>query len=263
MIQFSGPRGTGVEFRIRGRDIAVNVSDAASLLGEVKARFAAHEGFAMATINLDHLVKLRTSREFFEAYAAQDLVVADGNPIVWLARVAGRRLSLVPGSDMVLPLAGVAAEMGVKVALVGSTDESLMGAAVEMQRQVPGLEIAVKIAPPMGFEPSGAGAEEVFAGIEAAGAGMVFLALGAPKQEMFAALGRERLPGVGFASIGAGLDFLAGSQIRAPKWVRAIAMEWAWRIMSSPGRLVPRYAKCLAVLPGFMLRSFAMRLRGR
>ena len=251
-----------MEFKFQGETLTVNVPDAAALLVEVEARFGSGAGFALATINLDHLVKLRTSRAFLQAYAAQDLVVADGNPIVWLGRLAGQDLSLVPGSDMVLPLAELAARMGVKVALVGSTEDSLDAAGAEIQRLIPGLEIATRIAPPMGFDPAGPGAEEVFSGIETSGARLVFLALGAPKQELLAARGRARLPEVGFASIGAGLDFLSGSQTRAPKWVRAIAMEWAWRLMQSPGRLAGRYARCFAILPGHMLRAVAMRFRG-
>jgi exopolysaccharide biosynthesis WecB/TagA/CpsF family protein len=250
-----------VEFRFSGQAISVNVPDASALLDEVRARFRRGEGFALATINLDHLVKLRSSAAFLKAYAAQDLVVADGNPIVWLARLAGERIALVPGSDMVLPLAELAAGEGVPVALVGSTEASLAAAADEMRRLVPGLEIAARVAPPMGFDPEGAGAEAVFAGIEESGARMVFLALGAPKQEMLAARGRARLPAVGFASIGAGLDFLSGTQRRAPAWVRAIAMEWAWRMLSQPSRLVGRYARCFAILPGHMLGAWLMRFR--
>ena len=248
-----------MEFRFGSERVVVNVPDADALLGEVRARLRAGEGFALATINLDHLVKLRGSEAFRRAYAAQDLVVADGNPIVWLSRLAGREIGLVPGSDMVLPLAEIAAAEGVSVAFVGSTERSLALAAAEMKRCVPGLEIAAMIAPPMGFDPDSPGAEDVFAGLENSGAGLVFVALGAPKQEVFAARGRSRLPAVGFASIGAGLDFLSGSQERAPKWVRAMAMEWAWRMLRAPGRLGPRYLKCMAILPAQMLDAVRAR----
>ncbi|UYV39525.1 WecB/TagA/CpsF family glycosyltransferase [Rhodobacteraceae bacterium D3-12] len=248
-----------MEFSFGETRIEVNLRNKRALLDEVQARFADGRGFALATINLDHLVKLRDSDVFRAAYAAQDLVVADGNPIVWLSRLAKRNVSLVPGSDMVLPLAEEAARAGVTVALVGSTEESLGAAAEEMCRLVPGLEIATKIAPPMGFDAAGPGAEPVFAGIEASGAGLVFIALGAPKQELFAAAGRGRLPGVGFASIGAGLDFLSGSQSRAPAWVRAIAMEWFWRMMSAPKRMAGRYAQCAAILPGEVFKALRLR----
>jgi exopolysaccharide biosynthesis WecB/TagA/CpsF family protein len=254
-------KGGGVEFSFGEDRQRVNVPDAEALLEAVRARQRAGDGFALATINLDHLVKLRGSERFREAYAAQDLVVADGHPIVWLSRLAGRKVSLVPGSDMVLPLAEVAAQEGVGVGLVGSTDETLAAAGAEMVRLIPGLKIVARIAPPMGFDADGQGAEDVFAGLEASGAGLVFLALGAPKQEILAANGRARLPGVGFASIGAGLDFLAGSQKRAPAWIRAIVMEWAWRLFSDPRRLGPRYAKCFAILPGHMWRAIWARFR--
>ncbi len=89
--------------------------------------------------------------------------------------------------------------------------------------------------------------------------GLCFIALGAPKQESFAARGRQLAPDVGFASVGAGVDFIAGSQTRAPAWVRAMAMEWLWRALSSPRRLLPRYAACAAILPGQI--TAALRLR--
>ena len=77
--------------------LAVNMPDAASLLDEVRRRLEAGEGFALATVNLDHLVKLRAEGPFRTAYAAQDLVVADGNPIVWLSKLAGRPVDVGAG----------------------------------------------------------------------------------------------------------------------------------------------------------------------
>jgi exopolysaccharide biosynthesis WecB/TagA/CpsF family protein len=83
--------------------------------------------------------------------------------------------------------------------------------------------------------------------------------LGAPKQELFAAFARSRCDSVGFASIGAGLDFLSGHQVRAPRIMRTLALEWLWRALQSPRRMVPRYAKCFAILPG--LARDALRQR--
>ncbi|SNR50337.1 glycosyltransferase [Paracoccus sediminis] len=229
--------------------IRVNMPDRPSLLAEVTRRFRAGQGFALATINLDHLVKLRQDPAFCTAYAAQDLVVADGNPIVWLSRLARRPVGLVTGSDLVIPLAQIAAAEGVGMALVGTTDAALDAAAAEIVRLVPGCRIDLRIAPPMGFDPDNNDARNLLRKVQDSGARLCFLALGAPKQERLAARGRQEAPDVGFASIGAGLDFLAGNQTRAPEWVRMIAMEWAWRMLSAPKRLVPRYARCAAILP--------------
>ncbi|MBE0554679.1 MAG: WecB/TagA/CpsF family glycosyltransferase, partial [Rhodobacteraceae bacterium] len=59
-----------------------------------------------------------------------------------------------------------------------------------------------------------------------------------------------------------GLDFLAGSQTRAPRWVRAMAMEWLWRALSAPRRLIPRYARCFAILPGQVAGALRLRRGG-
>jgi len=249
-------------FQFDGTRIEVNVPDEAELLARVRARLAAGQGFALATINLDHLVKLRRDPAFRRTYAAQDMVVADGNPIVWLARLAGARVALLPGADLVEPLLRVAAQTGTKVAFLGATPEALEAAATALGARIPGLDIVARIAPPMGFDPASAEAGAMLDEVAAAGAGLCLVALGAPKQETLAARGRARHPGIGFASIGAGLDFHAGTQRRAPLWVRRVAREWLWRMLDNPGRLARRYAACAAILPGEALAALARR-RGR
>lgn len=248
-----------MEFSFPPQQIDVNMPDAAALLAEVRRRLRATEGFALATLNLDHLVKLARDPAFREIYAKQDLVCADGNPIVWLSRLAGKPVSLVPGSDMVIPLASLAARESAPVALFGSTAETLDLAGEALQQRVPGLQVAASFAPPMGFDPTGPEARRMLLDIAASGARLTFIALGAPKQEAFAAFGREVTPHMGFASIGAGLDFLAGRQQRAPEWVRAIAMEWAWRMLSNPRRLAKRYLDCALILPGEAFKAWRQR----
>lgn len=237
-----------MQFSFGDTDVQVNMPTEAALLEAVDRRFSAGDGFALATINLDHLAKLSSSDAFRMAYAAQDFVVADGNPVVWLARLAGQPVGLVPGCELVEPLARHAAAAGIGVAFVGSTDAALAAAADVLQARIPDLDIVARIAPPMGFDPAGPAADEILAQLDIAGAGMVFLALGAPKQEIMAARARRIAPQIGFASIGAGLDFLAGRQRRAPRLFRVLAMEWLWRLLGNPRRLAWRYVQCLPVL---------------
>ncbi|SDW24556.1 polymer biosynthesis protein, WecB/TagA/CpsF family [Roseicitreum antarcticum] len=225
-------------------------------------RFRAGEGFALATINLDHVVKLTNDPEFREVYAAQDLVVADGNPIVWLSKIAGLPVDLLPGSDMLIPLAKLAARAGTPIALVGSTDKVLNAAGEQLQKIIPDLQIATKISPPFNFDPRGPDAMLIFEQIRQSGAGMVFVALGAPKQETFAAMGRMVLPGVGFASIGAALDFISGYFVRAPLWVRKLTLEWLWRVLNEPQRLIGRYTRCILVLPRQVVAALLLRWSG-
>ena len=245
-----------VQFQVGPDTVRVNMPDRATLVAQVAARLAARQGFAIATLNLDHLVKLARDPAFRAAYAAQDMVTADGNPIVWLSRLARRPVALVPGADLVLPLAQLAARAGRGVALVGSTQDSLDAAAAWLTTHVPGLRISALIAPPMGFDPAGPAADAILAQVEVTDTGLCLIAMGAPRQEVLAARGRALTPGIGFASVGAGLDFLSGSQRRAPAWVRRMALEWLWRALSDPARLTRRYALCAVVLPGHAWRSW-------
>jgi exopolysaccharide biosynthesis WecB/TagA/CpsF family protein len=111
--------------------------------------------------------------------------------------------------------------------------------------------------PSAGFEPASQSAVAYAHQIAASGAKICFVALGAPKQELFAAAALAEAPGVAFVCIGAGLDFLAGVQARAPRWVRAVGAEWLWRLLSNPWRLGRRYLACLMVLPSVLLSSVA------
>lgn len=251
-----------MKFEFGAEVIRVTQADRDALLAAVEARLAVGAGFALATLNLDHLVKLRRSVAFQHAYAAQDFVVADGNPIVWLSRLAGQRVRLVPGSELVVPLCVLAARIRIPVVFVGSTDAALTDAKAALTARIPGLQVVQMIAPPMGFDPEGPEAAAMLAGLTDLGPALCFLALGAPKQELLAARGRGLAPQIGFASVGAGLDFLAGQQKRAPKWVQSLAMEWLWRALSAPRRLIPRYAACAAILPGQTLAALAQRRRG-
>ena len=242
--------------------ITITAPDRQALLEDLQARMASGHGFAVATLNLDHVVKLRRDAAFRAAYARHTHVTADGNPIVWFSRLAGQRdVGLIPGSELIEPVAARAARSGTPVALLGATEPALAAAAAALESRHPGLRVVLQLAPPMGFDPAGDTATRAIDAIRDSGAGLVLLALGAPKQERFAARALEALPNVGFLSIGAGLDFIAGTQRRAPAWVRAIAAEWLWRLLSTPRRLAARYGACLLLLPGLLGRALGARLR--
>ncbi|SLN63424.1 UDP-N-acetyl-D-mannosaminuronic acid transferase [Roseovarius albus] len=233
----------------------VNTPDLETMLAQVAKNLTMGKGFTLATLNLDHIVKLSHDPVFEKAYQAHDLVVADGNPIVWLRGVMGQSVKLVPGANLVVPLAKVAAEANVPVAFVGAAAETLDVAGQRLESQFPSLDVRVKIAPTFGFNPTGDEAQQVAQELRDNDIRLCFLALGAPKQEVFAHFASEIAPRCGFVSIGAGLDFIAGTQRRAPAWVRKLALEWLWRMLSNPIRLAKRYGACFLILPGLYLSA--------
>lgn len=238
---------------------AVKVPSQAALLADLRDHVRRGQGFSVATMNLDHVVKLRRDPSFRRAYAAQTHVTADGRPVVWLMRLAGRPVDLVTGSDLVAPLIALCVEDGVRVAMLGATEMALSQAADQLRADHPGLQITDLLSPPMGFDPEGGAADALIEQLSRSQAQICLLALGAPKQELFAARALRALPDMGFVSVGAGIDFVAGTQIRAPSLVRALALEWLWRLSSDPRRLFARYARCVAILPALVGAAVSMR----
>ena len=138
---------------------------------------------------------------------------------------------------------------GVSVGLVESTPETLAAAKKILEDKYKGLSIPLIISPIFGFSPEGESALECAKKIQNSGVGLCILALGSPKQEVFAALAHEQVSSCGFISAGAGLDFIAGTQKRSPVWIQKLALEWLWRMVTNPKRLGKRYLLCMAMLP--------------
>ncbi len=219
----------------------------------------AGEGFCFYTVNLDHLVKLQSDAAFGAAYREADFISADGWPVVWLLRRQGDIVARTTGADLVEPLCASAAEAGVQVYFVGPGPEPLHDALALLQGWSPNLKIAGAESPTLAREFSDAEADAIADRLRASRAQLCFLSLGAPKQELLAQALRRRCPDVGFVCVGAALDFLSGHTARAPRLVRAVGLEWLWRVVTNPRRLGGRYAQCLAWFAVASLRSYANR----
>ncbi len=226
----------------------VNIASMADLIAQVRGLLARREGFSLFTLNLDHLVKLRDSPAFRDAYRRATLVSADGAPIVRLARRQGASLQRTTGADLIHPLCAMAAETQTPLYFFGSTAGQLAAAATVLRQHYPGLIIAGMESPPFGFDSMSAAADSAGARVAESGAGICLIALGAPKQELLADRWLQAHGTIGFCCIGAALDFIAGGQKRAPLIMQRAGLEWAWRLASHPGRLGARYARCALLL---------------
>jgi exopolysaccharide biosynthesis WecB/TagA/CpsF family protein len=213
------------------------------------------------TLNLDHVVKMRKVATFRAAYRRAGLITADGFPIVLACRLQGKRISRVTGSDLIAPISAEAARCGKSIYLFGSSLQVLIEASRFLRERNAGLTIAGVFAPPQGFDPTSEGARRCIATIGNSGADLCFVALGAPKQELFADHGKSLLPNISFVCIGAGLDFIAGAQVRAPYWMQRWGLEWLFRVASDPRRLLYRYLLCMGALPGILARAALVLLR--
>jgi N-acetylglucosaminyldiphosphoundecaprenol N-acetyl-beta-D-mannosaminyltransferase len=217
------------------------------------------KAFSVFTLNLDHVVKLRSDPAFRAAYDRARVVLADGFPIVLSGRLQGRKVERTTGADLIEPLCREASRRELPVMLFGSTFETLSGAARHLKARYPDLVIAGVYAPEHGLDVLSDQANEGIDFIRSSGARVCFVALGAPKQEIFADRCAAEIEGVSFICVGAGLDFLAGHQRRAPKFFQATGLEWLWRMLNNPRRLARRYLDCLYVFPGVLLEGLSRR----
>ncbi|WP_084632730.1 WecB/TagA/CpsF family glycosyltransferase [Pleomorphomonas oryzae] len=238
----------------------VNIGKQADLVHLVTFDALTGRGGTVFTLNLDHLVKLEHDPAFRAAYDQATYVSADGAPVVAMARRKGARLVRVTGADLVRPLCGAAALARIPVHFFGTTPDTLAMTETVLRSEYPRLIVAGLESPPFGFSPFGIEARAAAERIASSGARICFVALGAPKQEVFAEFARRWAPGVTFVCIGAALDFIGGSQRRAPDPIQAAGLEWLWRLIHDPRRLSKRYALSAMYLIRYNARELANAL---
>ena len=178
-----------------------------------------------------------------EKLNAFDIVAPDGQPVRWaLNHFYQTGLSeRVYGPELMLRLCARAEQEQVGIYLYGSRLHVLERLSGNLLRRFPKLRIAGYESPP--FRPLTEKEDrETVSRITSSGAGLIFLGLGCPKQEHFAYDHRESLQGVQLC-VGAAFDFHAGCKAMAPTWMQRSGLEWAFRLMSEPGRLWQRYMR--------------------
>lgn len=186
-----------------------------------------------------------------------DVVTADGQPVRWALNLlygTGLR-DWVSGPELTLQVLHRLAAEGLPVFLYGSTRETLDALAASLPRLVPGLMIAGT--EPSKFRTAYPGEErEIAERIRQSGARTVLVGLGCPRQEIFAHAMRPLLD-IPLLGVGAAFDFHAGTQRRAPAWMRRRGLSWLWRLALEPRRLWRRY---LLLNPAYLLRLAAQAI---
>jgi N-acetylglucosaminyldiphosphoundecaprenol N-acetyl-beta-D-mannosaminyltransferase len=203
----------------------------------------------VVTPNSDHIVQLETREDLRRVYEAAHLVVADGMPLVWGSRLLGKPLpERVTGSELMPALCAEAARLGLRVYLLGGPPGVAELAKARLEERYPGLRVCGTDCPPLGFEKSPELESRILQKIQAATPDIVFVALGAPKQELWMHRSAPLLKSGVLLGIGAALEFCAGTVRRAPIWMQKIGAEWIFRLCQEPRRLARRYLRDTEIL---------------
>jgi exopolysaccharide biosynthesis WecB/TagA/CpsF family protein len=191
-----------------------------------------------------------------------EMLTADGQPVRWaLNLLHGTRLSeRVYGPELTLRLCQGAAGAGIPVYLYGGNRDVALRLEAEFHRLWPDLQIAGCEAPPFRALTSEED-QSVVDRINRSGAGLVFVGLGCPKQDLFAYEHRHTIKAVQVC-VGAAFDFHAGVKKMAPRWMQRHGLEWLYRLVQEPGRLWRRYLVTNSLFVAKVGRALLAR-RGR
>ncbi|WP_431932105.1 WecB/TagA/CpsF family glycosyltransferase [Nonomuraea jabiensis] len=194
----------------------------------------------IGVVNAAKVVNMRTDAALRQSVVDSDLVLADGQAVVWAARMLGHRLpERVAGIDLFTELMAEGDRRGYRAYFLGATDEVLARVLAEVRQRYPGLGIAGSR---NGYFPAEDSAE-VAAEIAESQADLLFLGITSPKKEIFIREWGESTRARIIHGVGGSFDVLAGHTRRAPlRWQR-LGLEWLYRMLQEPLRLGPRYVR--------------------
>ncbi len=209
----------------------------------------------IVTPNLDH-VRLLRGAEFAAAYRSAAMICPDGFPLAiygWL-RGAGR-LRRVTGCDIVHHLVRDRA-IGDKV-VVAIVDGESTRVSILMWLAARGLKKWHVIAAPRGLSGDRVASHRLGAQVAAHSPHIVLIGLGAPTSEMFVVGQSASWPACWVLCVGQALRIEAGVVRRAPQWLGIVGLEWLWRLMQEPRRLMPRYVRAALWFPVAVFQDLA------
>ncbi len=211
-------------------------------LGVIDSLIQKNQKAYVVTPNVDHIVQLEGGGELCEVYKNADLILADGKPLLWIAKWYGTPIKeKISGSDLFPLLCEMAANKGYRMFFLGAAEGVAAKAADNLMKKYPALKVVGTYSPPFGFERDDLEMNKIEQMIKAVHPHILIVGLGCPKQELFILNNKDKLEIPLSLGLGASLDFEAGNIKRAPRWMADHGLEWLFRITQDPKRMAKRY----------------------
>ena len=218
----------------------INVTDMKSTIGYITENLEGLKGDYICVSNVHTTVMSFRDEEYRKIQNSAAMALPDGQPLSIVSRRRGySEAQRVPGPDLMPAILDLSQDKGYTHYFYGSTEHTLSQLRKEILTRYPKLRIAGMYSPPF-RDLTREEDEEIVRRINDSGADFVWVALGAPKQEQWMYEHRHRVRGL-MIGVGAAFDFIAGTVRRAPMWMQKLCLEWVFRIMQNPKRMIPRY----------------------
>ncbi|MGB3649774.1 MAG: WecB/TagA/CpsF family glycosyltransferase [Rivularia sp. (in: cyanobacteria)] len=196
----------------------------------------------VVTPNAQHVISLQRDAVFRDIYDKAFLAVPDGVSLLWSAKFLQTPLNgRVNGTDLFEELSAVAEKKGLKIFLLGGRPGAAEAAKRVLLSRHPDLKIVGTHCPPYGFESQPEELASINSKIKAAAPDILFVGLGAPKQEKWIYENYQQLGVPVSLGIGVSFELVADMVQRAPLWMQKWGLEWLFRLIVEPKRLWKRY----------------------
>lgn len=219
----------------------IHVTDMQRTVSYLEEHMEELKGKYICVSNVHTTVMASRDKSYRNIQNQAAIALPDGKPLTIVSRMRGfRNAGRVPGPDLMLEIFEVSQRKGYTHYFYGSKEETLGKLRDNLMAKFPALKIVGMQSPP--FRPLTREEDERdVAGINQTGADFIWIGLGAPKQEQWMYAHAGQVCGL-MLGVGAGFDFHAGTVKRAPKWMQECCLEWLYRLMQDPKRLLKRYA---------------------
>ena len=221
--------------------VGLSVTDYQDACNTIIAAAKERRSFAVSALAVHGLVEATANPELRDMINTIDLVTPDGQPVRWamnLLHNAGLR-ERVCGSDLTWMVCREAARAEIGLYVFGSTRDTCERLVATLENSFPGIRI-VGVQPDRFRDATAEEDEEDVRRINASGAGIVLVGRGCPRQERWVAMHRGRVHAAMLA-VGAAFDYFAGNIKRPPRWMQRAGLEWSYRLLQEPRRLLGRY----------------------
>jgi len=196
----------------------------------------------VVTANAQFYVLTEESKEFRECVRDAEYVCADGVSLLIASRwLSGLSIDRVPGVELVESICEEASRFGLSIYFLGGKPESAYKTASILMERYPGFKLAGVSCPARGFLQRSKVLEDVLNDIRAVQPAIIFIALGAPRQEFFIRDYIRPLSIPVAVGVGGSFEMISGVARRAPMWMRRTGLEWLFRWFNEPLRLTNRY----------------------
>ncbi|HEU4472783.1 MAG TPA: WecB/TagA/CpsF family glycosyltransferase, partial [Flavisolibacter sp.] len=221
---------------------------------------ARRESRYVCVANVHMLVEAYQNKDFASIVQNADVATPDGKPLSWALRLLyNTKQERVSGMDLLPDLLRAAEQHALPVYIYGGQQQTISDTQGFLQKAFPSLPVAGAYSPPfrkLTDEEENAVAER----INQSGARLVFVVLGCPKQEKWMAAMKGKVHAT-MVGIGGALPVLIGAQKRAPVWMQKGGLEWLYRLLQEPSRLLKRYTVTNSMFLYLITKAYLKRKR--